>query len=165
MARFSWRKWFGFESNLGQRDELRRRFRPSLEQLEDRITPSPVLCTDLPAYRQGALVQIAGTGFDANEQVALQVVPSDGSAATNSWTVVAADGSLNTSWNVASVNSAGDGLTITAAGADGDSAQAELPLQPDSNAGHPDDRPVELLARSHRLDQRQRLCAGRNRDA
>src|SRR5258708_14920111 len=36
MARFSWRKWFGFESTLSRRDQLRDRSRPRVEQLEDR---------------------------------------------------------------------------------------------------------------------------------
>jgi hypothetical protein len=56
MARFSWRKWFGFESNLNRHDALRRRSRPRLELLEDRLAPA--------AYTVNALTDTgAGSGF------------------------------------------------------------------------------------------------------
>jgi hypothetical protein len=36
MARFSWRKWFTFETDLSRRERLRARFRPRVQQLEGR---------------------------------------------------------------------------------------------------------------------------------
>jgi hypothetical protein len=43
MARFSWRKWLGFESDLAWRDRLRAPARPRLERLEDRLTPANIV--------------------------------------------------------------------------------------------------------------------------
>ena len=76
MARFSWRKWFGFETQLNQRDRLRQRVRPSLEQLESRLAPA---------------ITVSAFPLNATEGTSTGTI----TAATFTNTVQASSGSIN----------------------------------------------------------------------
>src|SRR5688572_26517986 len=52
----------------------RRTPRLRLEHLEDRITPTAVVTTDLPDYAPGATALIDASGFESGETIELQVL-------------------------------------------------------------------------------------------
>jgi hypothetical protein len=61
MARFSWRTWFGLESKFSRRDRLRAKFRPRLEQFEERLAPAVYTVNALTDNNPGGGGQ--GTGL------------------------------------------------------------------------------------------------------
>src|SRR5690348_1844181 len=93
-----------------------------VEPLEQRYLMSSLamIATDQADYQPGAIVAIAGTDFDANEAVTLQVVHSDGltgGAGHEPWTVVAdEDGKFSSTWMVDPDDSAGASFVLTAIG-------------------------------------------------
>src|SRR5262245_41454836 len=95
------------------RQSARSRFRPLLETLEARVTPSVTLLTDQHSYLPGDTVVINGSGFAVGETVDLNMARTDGVAivapGVSHWQVTdggsgdldgVADGNIQTSWYV-----------------------------------------------------------------
>jgi N-acetylneuraminic acid mutarotase len=72
MARFSWRKWFGFESGLARREKRRARSRPQVELLENRLVPA----TAVTGFEIHAVA--SGGFFSGQHMSGLAVDPTTG---------------------------------------------------------------------------------------
>jgi hypothetical protein len=120
MARFSWRKCFGFESNLNGRAALLRQSRPRVEQFEDRLAPAIWTVTTLSdAGQSGSLryaINNAGTGdtiqFQAGLNGAIDLSTSG-------------QGGLTLSKNV-TIDGAGASITIEGGSTAGNSTNAQV---------------------------------------
>jgi uncharacterized delta-60 repeat protein/CSLREA domain-containing protein len=63
MARFSWRKWFGFETKVNRPGRLRKHARPRLEQLEDRLAPATAGTLDPTFFGHGLSGAVDGISY------------------------------------------------------------------------------------------------------
>jgi CSLREA domain-containing protein len=125
MARFSWRKWFGFETKLNRRERLRRPGRPRVEQFEDRLAPSvnPLLVTTLSDASSQSNISLRDAIAAANPGDTIQF-QAGLSGTIDLSTSEGGQGTLTLSNNV-TIDGTGASITIEGGNTAGSSSNAE----------------------------------------